>query len=72
MNAKYRVVLWEYERGWGSKPFMHRDFDSLTEAKTYADGENAKNKSRTVPDYYIKAEQPVLVDLDVVGTSDRY
>lgn len=45
MNAKYRVVIWEYERGWGCKPFMHKDFDNVTEAKAYADAENAKNTS---------------------------
>ena len=28
MNAKYRVVLVEYERGWGSKPFDSSDLDA--------------------------------------------
>ena len=67
MNAKYRVVIWEYERGWGSKPFMHTDFDTLAEAQAYANAENAKNTAPSAPDYYFKAEAPVLIDLDVVG-----
>lgn len=72
MNAKYRVVLWEYERGWGSKPFTHSDFDTKEEALAYMNNENAKNTSPTAPDYYIAAHDPVLVDLDAVGTKVTY
>jgi hypothetical protein len=65
MNAKYRVTLWESERGWGRKPFLDRDFDSLEEAKRYYTEENAKNNLSYVPDYYIYAETPALVDADI-------
>ena len=72
MNTKYRVVIWEYERGCGSKPFMHKDFDTKVEAMAYYIAENAKNTAPTAPDYYFKAQLPVMVDLDVVGTDERY
>jgi hypothetical protein len=72
MNAKYRVVLWEYERGWGSKPFTHSDFDSKEEALVYVKEVNSKNTAPTAPDYYIQAEDPILVDLDAVGTKENY
>ena len=64
MQAKYRVTLWESERGWGRKPFLDRDFDSFEEAQAYYRAENAKNNEPTVPAYYIYAEAPVLVDAE--------
>ena len=65
MQAKYRVTLWESERGWGRKPFLDRDFLSLAEADAYYQAENAKNTEAVAPSYYIYAERPVLVDIDV-------
>lgn len=53
---KIKVVLWEHERGWGSKPFHKEYFDSITEAEKYANDVNSKNTSPTAPDYYIRAE----------------
>lgn len=64
MQAKYRVTLWESEAGWGRKPFLDRDFDSFEEAQNYYRAENAKNNLSYVPDYYIYAEAPVLVDAE--------
>ena len=59
--VKFRVVLWEYERGWGSKPFHKRDFDTVEEADAYVLEVNSKNTEQTVPDYYIVAKDPVIV-----------
>lgn len=70
MNAKYRVTLWESERGWGKKPFIDRDFDTLLEAQKYCREENSKNNLAYVPDYYIYAEDPVLVDIEVNPPKD--
>lgn len=64
MQARYRVTLWESERGWGKKPFIDRDFDLFEEAQAYYLAENAKNNLSYVPDYYIYAEKPVLVDVE--------
>jgi hypothetical protein len=65
MNAKYRVTLWESERGWGRKPFLDKDFETLDAANAFYQEENAKNNLHYVPDYYIFAEKPVLVDTDI-------
>jgi hypothetical protein len=70
MNAKYRVTLWESERGWGRKPFLDQDFESLELAHAYYQTENAKNNLSYVPDYYIFAEKPVLVDADINPPKD--
>jgi len=62
MKAKYRVTLWEMERGWGRRHLLDRDFDSFEDAKNYRDNEN--DPGIEVPDYYIYASDPVLVDID--------
>jgi len=67
MRAAYRVFYTEYERGWGSRPDGHKDFEgptALTEARQHTKEFNAKNTSETVPDWYMTASDPVLVDLD--------
>lgn len=64
MNAKYRVYFTEYERGWGSRPDGHKDFDDIKSAKEYADKFNSKNDLPIAPDWYMTASSPVLVDLD--------
>ena len=64
MQARYRVTLWESERGWGRKPFLDRDFETVEAAQSYYQAENAKNNLSYVPDYYIYAESPVLVDAE--------
>jgi hypothetical protein len=64
MQARYRVTLWESESGWGRKPFLDRDFDTLEAAQSYYRAENAKNNLPSAPSYYIYAEAPVLVDAE--------
>jgi len=61
MNAKYRVYFTEYERGWGSRPDGHKDFDDF---KEYADNYNSRNDLPIAPDWYMTASDPQLVDLD--------
>lgn len=67
MTAKvemYRVHYTEYERGWGSRPDGHQDFPSQQEALGHQTKFNSRNKSKTVPDYYVIAEAPVRVLVD--------
>lgn len=64
MQARYRVTLWESERGWGRKPFLDRDFETVEAAQSYYQAENDKNNLSYVPDYYIYAESPFLVDAE--------
>jgi hypothetical protein len=65
MQARYRVTLREYERGWGSKHWSDTDFLTLKEAEEFRDKENAKNTSPTAPDWYVQAGDPYLVDIDI-------
>jgi len=54
--AKYfKVILTEYERGWGQKDFFESYFDTEKEAEVYADSVNSKNTLAHAPDYYIQA-----------------
>lgn len=52
----YRVVLIEYERGWGSRVDETLYFDNEAEARDYAEKFNSKNTETTVPDWYMVAE----------------
>lgn len=54
-TTRYLVVLREYERGWGSKDFVAREYSTLEEATAYSTSVNAENNLPTVPDYYINA-----------------
>lgn len=64
MKAAYRVDVFESERGWGRSHLDSRDFDSKEAATAYMESVNSKNNLPYVPDYYIFAEDPRLVDLD--------
>ena len=62
MTHKIRVRYTEYERGWGSRPDGFKDFDTLQEAIHHMDEFNAKNTAESVPDWYMVAEYPVVVN----------
>lgn len=66
MKAAYRVDYIESERGWGQRIDFQRDFDNLEEATKAVAEFNAQNKETVVPDWYMYATTPYLVDLDVV------
>lgn len=53
MNGLYRVMVTEYERGWGQRtdPEDTKYFDNLEEAKAYA----AKWEEGGSPDYFWRA-----------------
>ena len=61
---KYRVSLWESERGWGTKHWADKDFDTLEDAEMFYTAENAKNNKTFVPDWYVYAERPRFVDAE--------
>lgn len=53
----YRVVITEYERGWGSRVDETLYFDNEAEARAYARDYNLKHNSEpTVPDWYMRAD----------------
>jgi hypothetical protein len=70
MKARYRVTLTEYESGMGSRPISDRDFTSLIEATKFYQKENALNNLPLVPDYYISASAPYLVDAEIYPPRD--
>ena len=53
VNGLYRVMITEYERGWGQRtdPEDTKYFDNLDEAKAYA----AKWEEGGSPDYFWRA-----------------
>lgn len=63
-NAVWRVWVWEYERGWGSRPDFKKDFPTKQEALDFRREFNSHNDKADVPDWYMVAYEPQLVDLD--------
>jgi hypothetical protein len=55
---RWRVDIYEMERGWGSRLEDKREFASREEADAFVREYNAKNTAKVVPDYYWYAEQP--------------
>lgn len=52
----YKVVLTEYERGWGQRHFDTKYFDNEAEAEQYARDYNYKNNNKaSAPDWYVVA-----------------
>lgn len=61
-TAVYKVVLTEYERGWGQKPWDVLYFDNEQEAMDYATNYNqTHNNEPVVPDWYVLATYGGLV-----------
>jgi len=58
MATKYRVFLFESERGWGQDSWTE-DYNTHAEAKERIRSVNAKNTSPTAPDWYMIAEDRI-------------
>ena len=53
----FKVVLTEYERGWGQRHWDTLYFDNEVEARRYAIDYNKKhNNLDYAPDWYVRAE----------------
>ena len=53
----FKVVLTEYERGWGQKLWDEIYFDNEAEARQYAIDYNKKhNNLDSAPDWYVRAD----------------
>jgi len=61
---RYRVDIIESERGWGQKVDEVKFFDSETLAKAFVTKFNSQNTSAVVPDWYMRANDPVKVQVD--------
>lgn len=64
MRASYEVVIKQYERGWGSTVDEIKNFDTKKEADDFIEKFNKDNNKKVVPDWYMVAQGPYLVDLD--------
>lgn len=54
----WKVDLWEYERGWGSRLCGTDSFETYEEAKEYQNEINSKNTGEKAPDWYMIARDP--------------
>jgi hypothetical protein len=59
---KYRLLLTEYERGWGSTN-EYCQFNTRLEAEAYREEINSKNTLESVPDYYVTASTIDIVEV---------
>lgn len=51
----FRVDIFEYERGWGSKIDEQLWFDNQPEAVEYINNFNSRNTADSAPDWYMVA-----------------
>ena len=56
--TRWKVNVWEFERGWGAKIDFTQEFDDYDAAEKYKTDFNAKNTELTAPDWYMQAEGP--------------
>lgn len=60
-TVRFKVVIIESERGWGQKIDSVKHFTSADEAWDFVDDFNKDNNKTEVPDWYMKALDPVMV-----------
>lgn len=63
---KFKVIIWEYEKGWGSRIDETKIFDSSDynndADKAFVKEFNSHNKSKIIPDWYMVAANPELME----------
>lgn len=60
--TKWKVNIWESERGWGRRLDSTRTFDDYDEAKNLVKEYNDQNDKDIVPDWYMFASGPYPVE----------
>jgi hypothetical protein len=68
---RYAVGLIESERGWGQKLDSTRYFDTLAEATSFMNEFNSQNDSPAVPDWYMYAQLPKEVFVELEKANDN-
>ena len=60
-----KVDVWEFERGWGRRLDYTKYFDitEMLDALAHEKFVNDQNTSPTAPDWYMQANDPVVVTL---------
>jgi len=56
LDQVFKVVIIEFERGWGQRVDEVKYFDNETEAKNYCDKFNSRNTLGRAPDWYMIAD----------------
>lgn len=54
---KFKISIWEYERGWGSRLDDVKEFDTAEEADAFIINFNSKNNEEEIPDWYMVASR---------------
>ena len=60
-KGEYAVHIIESERGWGQRLDETKYFKSLKDAEAFVKGYNSLNDKPDVPDWYMYAQEPILV-----------
>jgi len=63
MPHVYEIAIIESERGWGSKVEDYVYTITLDKADKFVEDYNSKNNSPVVPDWYMYADKPVMVNV---------
>jgi hypothetical protein len=58
----WKVQIWEYERGWGSRLDEVKTFVTHPEAVIFQKEFNSKNTETVVPDWYMVAKEPYYAE----------
>ncbi len=64
MAVKFRVEVIESERGWGQRVDKVKLFDDAQEALDWVRKFNSANNKDKVPDWYMFAREPEIVEVD--------
>jgi hypothetical protein len=57
----FRVDVYEYERGWGSRRDFSMYFRELVNADKYVAKFNSRNTAASAPDWYMQANDPIII-----------
>lgn len=57
MTGEFKAIIYEFERGWGSRIDEIRRFDTVEERDDFINSFNAQNNLPYVPDWYMVAEK---------------
>lgn len=63
VTVKFKVELWESERGWGQRLDEVREFDDAQKALDFYREFNTENDKDEVPAWYMFAKKPVMVEI---------
>lgn len=65
MTKIWSVNVIESERGWGQNIVETKEFFDYTSAIEFVREFNARNTNKTVPDWYMYAESPLELEVDL-------